>query len=101
MSHFLDRLGQFAARHPWRMVAAWLVVAVAAVILNSSYGGETDDSFRLPGAESQRGAEAIDERFPEQTLFTSNVILHSAQGLDRAAARTAVTEAVAELTSQP
>src|SRR5919107_445963 len=97
MSHFLDRLGQFAARHPWRMVAAWLVVAVAAVMLNSSYGGETDDSFRLPGAESQRGAEAIEERFPQQSLFTSNVILHSEDGLTGPDARAAVGEAELEV----
>jgi RND superfamily putative drug exporter len=83
------------------MVAVWVLVAVATVMLNSSYGGQTDDSFRLPGAESQRGAEAIEERFPQQSLFTSNVILHSEQGLTRPAARTAVTEAVRELSQQP
>jgi RND superfamily putative drug exporter len=83
------------------MVAAWLVVAVAAVMLNSSYGGETDDSFRLPGAESQRGAEAIEERFPQQSLFTSNVILHAEDGLTGPEARAAVTKAVEQLSRQP
>jgi putative drug exporter of the RND superfamily len=83
------------------VVAAWLLVAVAAVMLNSSYGGGTDDSFRLPGAESQRGAEAIQERFPQQSLFTSNVILHTEDGLTRPEARTAVTTAVDQLSRQP
>ena len=101
MSHVLERLGRFAARHPWRIVTVWILVAVATVMLNSSYGGETDDSFRLPGAESQRGAEAIDERFPQQSLFTSNVILHAEDGLTGPEARAAVTEAVQQLARQP
>src|SRR3712207_5766884 len=101
MSDVLDRLGRFAARHPWRVVVVWVLVAVATVMLNSSFGGETDDSFRLPGAESQRGAEAIEERFPQQSLFTSNVILHSEEGLTGPQARAAVTEAVEQLSRQP
>ena len=30
-----------------------------------------------PGADSQRAADALAERFPEQTLFTSNVVFHA------------------------
>ena len=36
-----------------------------------------DESFSLPGAESQRAADLIEERFPQETLYTSNVIFHS------------------------
>jgi RND superfamily putative drug exporter len=97
MSHILDRLGRFAGRHPWRVVAVWLLVAVGVMMLNSAHGGEKDDSFRLPGAESQRGAEAIEQRFPQQSLFTSNVIFHSEDGLARPEARKAVAAAAEEL----
>ena len=31
MSHVLYRLGRFAARRPWRVIGAWLVVAVAVI----------------------------------------------------------------------
>ena len=59
MSHFLYKIGNFAGRHPWRVIAAWVVVAVAAVMLNGSIGGAPDESFSLPGAESQRASDAI------------------------------------------
>ena len=39
-------------------------------MLNSSVGGPSDESFRLPGAESQRAADAIQDRFPQETLYT-------------------------------
>ena len=29
MSHFLYRVGNFAGRHPWRIIAAWIFVAGA------------------------------------------------------------------------
>lgn len=43
MSHVLYRIGHFAGRHPWRIVAAWLFVAGAIVFLNGSQGGDFDE----------------------------------------------------------
>ena len=42
MSRILYRIGHFAGRHPWRVLAAWVLVAVTAVMLNSSLGGPPD-----------------------------------------------------------
>ncbi len=75
MSRVLYRIGHFAGRHPWRVLAAWVLIAVTAFMLNSSFGGAPDESFSLPGAESQRAADAIEARFPQETLNTSNVDL--------------------------
>src|SRR4028119_658544 len=101
MSHFLYRIGRFAGRHPWRLLMSWVVMAVVAIMLNTSYGGETNDDFRLPGAESQRAADAIEERFPQKALFTSNVIFHGDEGLTTPQAHNAVAETVAELADAP
>ena len=98
MSHFLYRVGHFAGRHPWRVIAAWIFVAGAIFMLNSSQGGEYDESFKLPGSESQRAADAIEDRFPQETLYTSNVIFHSENGLTDPASKAAIEQAVAELT---
>lgn len=98
MSHLLYRIGNYAARRPWRVIAAWLVVAGAVFMLNSSAGGDYDESFSLPGSESQRAADAIEDRFPEQTLYSSNVIFHSEDGLTDPATKAAIEQAVGELT---
>ena len=63
MSRVLYRIGHFAGRHPWRVLAAWVLIAVTSVMLNSSFGGAPDESFSIPGAESQRAADAIEPRF--------------------------------------
>ena len=97
MSAFLFRLGRGAARHPLRVVSFWLVVALAALFVNSAVGGDPDETFRLPGAESQRGADLIEQRFPEQSLYTSNVVIHDDRGVDDPERRRAVEKAVADL----
>jgi RND superfamily putative drug exporter len=101
MSHLLYKIGNFSGRHPWRVIAAWVMVAFAVVMLNGSAGGQPDDNFRLPGSESQRAADLIQDRFPQQTLFTSNVIFHSPDGLTSPETKAAVQEAVDKLQELP
>jgi RND superfamily putative drug exporter len=101
MSHVLYRIGNYAGRHPWRVISAWVLVAAAVFMLNSSIGGQPDESFSLPGAESQRAADAIQDRFPQETLYSSNVILHSDDGLTDPATRAAVEQAVEKLADGP
>ena len=97
MSRFLYRIGHFAGRHPWRILAAWVLVGVTAFVLNSSLGGPPDESFSLPGSDSQRAADAISDRFPQETLNSSNVIFHAEDGVTTPAAKKAVEQAVTAL----
>jgi RND superfamily putative drug exporter len=101
MSRLLYRLGHFAGRHPWRMLAAWVLVAGIAFALNSAVGGATNDTFRLPGAESQRAADALSDRFPAQSVDAAQVVLHSDDGVTGAAARHSVAQARAALARIP
>jgi putative drug exporter of the RND superfamily len=97
MSRILFGIGRLAGRHPWRVLAVWILIAVATVMVNSKFGGESNEDFKLPGAESQRAADAIEQRFPQRSLYTSNVIFHAADGLSAPGLRTAVSDAVAQL----
>src|SRR3954451_8467464 len=101
MSHLLYRIGNFSGRHPWRVIVAWLFVAGAVFMLNSSIGGSPDESFSLPGAESQRAADAIQERFPQETLYSSNVVFHSEEGLRSPESKKAIQQAVTKLEDGP
>src|SRR5689334_11984397 len=73
MSRFLFRIGHFAGSHPWRVLAAWAVIATSVVLLNSAFGGALTEEFSIPGAESQRAADALEARFPQETLYTSTI----------------------------
>jgi putative drug exporter of the RND superfamily len=101
MSHLLYKIGNFSGRHPWRVISAWLVIAGAVFLLNGSIGGAPDESFSLPGAESQRAVDAIQDRFPQETLYSSNVVLHSEDGLTSPETKQAVQQAVTQLEAGP
>src|SRR5690242_3757318 len=97
MSQILYSIGHFAGRRPWRVLAAWVLLAATAFLLNASFGGDSDETFRIPGAESQRAADAIEDRFPQETLYTSNIIFHSDEGVTGPATRATITAALGEL----
>ncbi|MBA3956280.1 MAG: hypothetical protein H0X58_06415 [Acidimicrobiia bacterium] len=62
MSRFLYSLGRSSARHPFRVLGVWLVAAFAVVALQGSLGGQFNDSFRVPGVESQEAADILTAR---------------------------------------
>ena len=80
VSAFLYRLGRNSARHPFRVLAFWLLAAVAVVALQGSAGGEFDNSERVPGVESQHAADVLDDRFPSQGGLSARIVIHTDEG---------------------
>jgi RND superfamily putative drug exporter len=80
MSQFLYRLGQRCARHPFRVVGLWLLVAAAVLGLNNQLGGSTKDNFTVPGVEAQRGADVLTDRFASQSGASGQIVFHVEDG---------------------
>jgi len=53
MSSVLYRIGRFSASRPWVVIGAWFAIAVAVVAGATAFGGELDDTFAVPGLDSQ------------------------------------------------
>ena len=81
MSSFLFRLGQRCARHPFRVLVAWLAVALAVIGLNMRLGGTTKDNYTVPGVEAQRAVDVLDEHFPELSGASGQLVFHVEAGL--------------------
>jgi RND superfamily putative drug exporter len=100
VSGFLYRLGRSCARHPFRVLGLWLVAAFAVVVLQSSLGGQFDNSFRVPGVESQKAADILTDRFPTQSGQTARIVFHTGEGrLDDSRHRATVEQARRELST--
>ena len=48
MNRILFRLGHGAAARPWRTIAVWVAVVVAAFGLAGAFGGTTHDDYDIP-----------------------------------------------------
>jgi RND superfamily putative drug exporter len=100
VSALLFRLGRSSARHPFRVIGIWLVAALAVVALKGAAGGQFDDSFRVPGVESQRAADILKDRFPSQAGQSARIVLHTDDGrLDDTAHKPAVDQARQQLST--
>ncbi|MFC0842380.1 MMPL family transporter [Streptomyces noboritoensis] len=105
LSKALLRLGTSAARHPWRVIAAWLVAATLAVLAAIAFGGRTADSMTAPGLDSQRAADLIERAGTGQEGMTAQVVVTPHDGaatfFDHDSARTALTRLRTEVKRLP
>ncbi|MCX5380333.1 MMPL family transporter [Streptomyces sp. NBC_00091] len=105
LSKALLRLGASAARHPWRVIAAWLIAATLAVLAAVAFGGRTADSLTAPGLDSQRAAELIERAGTGQEGMTAQVVVtpldDGATFFDDDSARTALTRLQTEVKRLP
>jgi len=99
MATFLYRLGHLCVRRRRWVLAFWVVLLVASGVAAATAGGETRDTFSMPGTESQRATDLLGERFPDQSGSSTQVVFASrtGAGLTGGAYRDAIDRTVAAL----
>lgn len=80
MSTLLSSLGRWSFWHPWRVLVSWLlalgIAGAGAVVL----GAGTDNTFSIPGTESQAGLEQLSRSFPQVSGTNAQFIVVAAEG---------------------
>ena len=64
MATFLYRLGGWAFRRRRRVLMAWILVVGLVGAAAATFSGQTDNSFSVPGTESQRAQDLLEKKFP-------------------------------------
>jgi RND superfamily putative drug exporter len=105
MSGLLYRWGRLAAMRPWRVIAVWLVVVVAVLAGSAGFGRELEDSFVVPGLDSQQAVDLQVAADSDRAGLTAQVVVtprDDGTRLDVASAgRSATDELEAELADLP
>ena len=66
-------LGRAVVRHPWRVIALWVIAAVAVIATSPGLPTTASESSFLPGSyESIRAANLQDQAFPQAGHVTSS-----------------------------
>ncbi|MFF9778888.1 MMPL family transporter [Streptomyces sp. NPDC013978] len=101
MATFLHRLGRLAFRKRWYVILMWLAVLGAVGVGALKAPGASDEEFSMPGIESQKAFDLMEQRFPGVTAdgATARVVFVAPNGEKVTAAenKKAVEEAVADL----
>lgn len=80
MATLLYRLGRYSFQRPWRVIATWLVLLVAILGGGFALGGQSQESFVIPGTESQQALDRLDAVFPEVAGANAEVVLVAPAG---------------------
>lgn len=96
MSSFLYRLGRAVARRRGLVVVAWLLVLLACGGASALLNQGLDDTFTVPGSESQDAMDHLDRVFPQVSGTSAQLVLlvPDGQQVDTGATRSAVSDAV-------
>ncbi|MEU6192262.1 MMPL family transporter [Streptomyces sp. NPDC047061] len=103
MATFLYRLGRLAFRRRWYVALVWAGVLACVGLGALKAPGTTDQEFSMPGIESQKAFDLMEERFPGAAAdgATARVVFVAPDGQKVTATdnREAVEEAVNSLAS--
>jgi RND superfamily putative drug exporter len=80
MAHLLYRLGRFAARRAWAVVAAWAVVLLLAGGAFAAFGGQLTNAITVPGTETQRLADRLQSELPDAGHGTGRIVFQTEDG---------------------
>ncbi|WP_207454759.1 MMPL family transporter [Herbiconiux sp. SYSU D00978] len=80
MATLLYRLGRFSFRRAWYVIAAWLLALAAVLGAGVLAGGQTEESFAIPGTESQEALDRLEAVFPQVAGASAQILLVAPEG---------------------
>lgn len=102
MAHWFGQLAMGLARH-WKRAALAAVLALAVIVgLGAAVGGSFENSFGVPGTDSDKAVQILKERFPQAAGDRATLVFHVDEGSIAAPARrAAIGAALAGVAGQP
>src|SRR3954464_15243471 len=93
----LARWTRACATHPWRVVAGWIGIIAALILLVSTIGGSLRDEFEIPGSDTQKATDLIESQFASEQGAVLNIVFAAPEGqrLDTPARKAAIEKAIA------
>ena len=96
MASLLSRLGRFSFRRRWWVLSFWIAAVLGTVGAAAAFHGEMTTNFSIPGTESQRVLDELEEALPDAAGGSAAVVFHTPDGTFSAAQEAAVPDSLLE-----
>ncbi|MDO9395358.1 MAG: MMPL family transporter, partial [Herbiconiux sp.] len=80
MATLLYRIGRFAYRKAWYVIVAWVFALGGVLGVGLALGGQFQESFTIPGTESQQTIDKLENLFPAAAGAGATVVVVVPEG---------------------
>jgi RND superfamily putative drug exporter len=80
VSKVLYGIGGFCVRHRWPVLAAWVAILAATVLVSNSVGRQTSNNLTLPGTGSTQAQDLLQDNLPKEANGTNPVVMEAPHG---------------------
>jgi RND superfamily putative drug exporter len=80
MGHFLHTIALIAFRHPWRVLAVWLVLLAALISTMTIFMKSPSSAISIPGTPAQQAIDHVGELFPNAGGGTGRIVFKAENG---------------------
>ncbi|MBC7590411.1 MAG: MMPL family transporter, partial [Salinibacterium sp.] len=101
MATLLYRLGRFAYRRPWRVLGVWVLLIVGVLGGGIALGGQTQESFVIPGTESQNALDRLEAVFPSVAGASATAVVVAPNGSSIEDEKATIENIVAAISEVP
>ncbi len=76
----LYRIGRVCSRHHWPVIVAWILFAVALIVVSAAAGEQNSDNLSVPGSGSNKATDLLQSKLPKQAYGTNPIVLQAPSG---------------------
>ena len=97
----MRRFATWCTGHRKTVILSWIVALIGIGMISSSVGSDFTEEFKLPSSDSQEAFDLLEERFPQQSGVTAEIVYKAPAGADSAAVRKKMEGVFAEAAKLP
>ncbi len=97
----MRRFATWTTGHRKTVIIGWIVALIGVGMIASSVGSDFSEEFKLPSSDSQEAFELLEDRFPQQSGVTAEIVYKAPAGADSPAVRKKMEGVFAEAEKLP
>jgi putative drug exporter of the RND superfamily len=97
----MRRFATWCTGHRKTVILSWIAALIVVGMVSGSVGSDFTEEFKLPSSDSQEAFDLLEERFPQQSGVTAEIVYKAPAGADSPAVKKKMEGVFAEAAKLP